>query len=64
MVALLAQNRRAVDLSYETTAIALGGIDEGRPALRVRYHPNYYGACFRDPDGNKLCACCHEAEAD
>jgi catechol 2,3-dioxygenase-like lactoylglutathione lyase family enzyme len=63
MVALLAPNRRAVDLSY-ATAIALGGIDEGRPALRVHYHPNYYGAYFRDPDGNKLCVCCHEAEAD
>ncbi|HQD16857.1 MAG TPA: VOC family protein, partial [Ottowia sp.] len=27
------------------------------------YHDHYYGAYFRDPDGNKLCVACHEAEA-
>ncbi|SEE59746.1 hypothetical protein SAMN04490188_4622 [Pseudomonas kilonensis] len=25
------------------------------------YHPDYYGAYFRDFDGNKLCVCCHDS---
>ena len=29
-----------------------GGTDEGAPGLRPYYHPNYYGAYVRDPDGN------------
>ena len=43
-------------------AVALqnGGRCEGPPGLRPQYHANYYGAYFRDPDGNKLCVCCHD----
>jgi catechol 2,3-dioxygenase-like lactoylglutathione lyase family enzyme len=63
MVALLAPNRRLVDLCHEI-AIASGGTDEGGPALRTHYHPNFYGAYFRDPDGNKLCVCRHDPETD
>jgi len=59
MVALLAPNRNAVDRCYNR-AIANGAKDEGGPALRPWYHPDYYGAYFRDPDGNKLCICCHD----
>jgi len=59
MVALLAPNRAAVDRCY-AIAIANGAGDEGKPGLRPRYHANYYGAYFRDPDGNKLCVCCHD----
>lgn len=33
-----------------------------RPAC-ARYHPNYYGAYVRDPDGNKICVVCHKAAA-
>ncbi|WP_310794505.1 MULTISPECIES: VOC family protein [Pseudomonas] len=58
MVALLAPNREAVRRSH-ATALALGGTCEGAPGLRPHYHPDYYGAYFRDPDGNKLCVCCH-----
>ena len=61
MIALLAPSRKMVEECY-ATAIAHGGICEGPPGLRPHYHPNYYGAYFRDPDGNKLCVCCHEAE--
>jgi hypothetical protein len=43
--------------------MAAGGIDEGRPGIREHYHPNYYGAYVRDPDGNKICAVCHHAAA-
>jgi catechol 2,3-dioxygenase-like lactoylglutathione lyase family enzyme len=59
MSALLAADRAMVD---EVHALALrhGGSCEGPPGLRPEYHANYYGAYFRDPDGNKLCVCCHE----
>lgn len=59
MVALLAPTRDAVDRCY-AKAIASGAQSEGAPGLRPQYHPNYYGAYFRDPDGNKLCVCCHD----
>jgi len=61
MVALLAVSRAAVKSAYEA-ALANGGTCEGAPGLRPHYHPNYYGAYFRDPDGNKLCVCCHHEE--
>ena len=58
MVALLAPSRNAVDNCF-AAAIASGARSEGAPGLRPQYHPNYYGAYFRDPDGNKICVCCH-----
>lgn len=61
MVAFLGQSRAAVRHAYET-ALAQGGVSEGAPGLRPEYHPHYYGAYFRDPDGNKLCVACHSAE--
>lgn len=60
MVALLATSRDLVDQAH-ALALAQGGRCEGPPGLRAHYHPNYYGAYFRDPDGNKLCVACHEA---
>jgi catechol 2,3-dioxygenase-like lactoylglutathione lyase family enzyme len=32
----------------------------GQARLRLHYHPNYYGAYIRDPDGNKVCVVCHK----
>ena len=61
MVALLAPNREAVDKCF-AFVIASGGRAEGAPGLRPHYHPDYYGAYFRDPDGNKICVCCHDPE--
>ncbi|MBY6241737.1 VOC family protein [Methylosinus sp. Sm6] len=61
MVALLAQSRNAVDRCH-AAALANGGVSEGPPGLRPQYHAHYYGAYFRDPDGNKLCVCRHEPE--
>ena len=58
MVALIADERALVDECY-ALALSLGGADEGEPGLRPHYHQDYYGAYFRDPDGNKLCVCCH-----
>jgi predicted lactoylglutathione lyase len=60
MVALLAADRLMVDRAH-TTALAHGAACEGPPGLRPEYHANYYGAYFRDLDGNKLCVCCHDA---
>ncbi len=56
--AFLAESREVVD-AFHAAALAHGGSDEGEPGLRPHYHPNYYGAYVRDPDGNKLQAVCH-----
>ncbi|USU19953.1 VOC family protein [Paraburkholderia fungorum] len=61
MLALLAKDRATVDRAH-AAALAHGGACEGPPGLRPQYHPDYYGAYFRDPDGNKLCVCCHEPD--
>ncbi|WP_157218710.1 VOC family protein [Flavisphingomonas formosensis] len=61
MIALMADKRATVDQCY-ALALQLGGTDAGQPDVRPHYHPNYYGAYFRDPDGNKLCVCCHLPE--
>jgi catechol 2,3-dioxygenase-like lactoylglutathione lyase family enzyme len=63
MVALLAPDRGAVDRAY-AAAMDKGAKNEGAPGLRPHYHRNYYGAYFRDPDGNKLCVVCHKAETE
>ncbi|OMR44561.1 VOC family protein [Burkholderia pseudomallei] len=59
MTAILAADRATVDRVY-ALALRAGGASEGAPGLRPHYHPDYYGAYFRDLDGNKLCVCCHE----
>ena len=61
MVAFLASSRQQVD-QVHALALACGGTCEDKPGLRPEYHANYYGAYFRDPDGNKLCVACHHAE--
>ncbi len=63
MIALLANDRPSVDACY-AIALANGGTCEGPPGLRPQYHADYYGAYFRDPDGNKLCVCCHSPAGD
>lgn len=40
--------------SFYAKAMTLGAADEGPPGYRA---PTYYMSYFRDPDGNKLCAC-------
>jgi catechol 2,3-dioxygenase-like lactoylglutathione lyase family enzyme len=61
MIALLAPDREAVARCH-ARAVASGARCEGAPGLRPHYHPDYYGAYFRDPDGNKIGVCCHAAE--
>lgn len=58
MNALLAADRATVD-AVHALALRHGGTCDGPPGLRPQYHANYYGAYVRDPDGNKLCVCCH-----
>ncbi|OCW57728.1 VOC family protein [Hoeflea olei] len=60
-VALAAGSRAEVDAFYQA-AMAAGGSDNGAPGLRPHYHPNYYGAFVRDPDGNNIEAVCHRPE--
>ncbi len=57
-IAYLAKTRAEVD-AFHAAALRLGGSDEGAPGLRPHYHPNYYGAYVRDPEGNKIQAVCH-----
>ena len=54
MIALIAKDAAHVD-ALHAKALALGGRDEGAPGLRGA---NFYGAYFRDLDGNKLAAYC------
>ncbi len=63
MVALLARGRSVVDRAYHR-ALESGAVDEGAPGPRPHYHRDYYGAYFRDTEGNKLCVCCHDAEPE
>lgn len=58
MVAFQAANREQVDRCY-AMALSEGADDSGAPGLRPEYHPDYYGAYFRDLDDNKICVCCH-----
>lgn len=58
MVAFLADSRAMVDAAH-AAALSAGGTCEGPPGPRPEYHEHYYGAYFRDPDGNKLGVACH-----
>jgi len=59
-VAFRAKGRSDVRAFYEA-AVGAGGADNGPPGLRADYHPDYYGAFVRDPDGHNVEAVCHEA---
>lgn len=51
MVSLAAPSKEIVD-KVHAKAMSLGAKDEGAPGARS---DTFYGAYFRDPDGNKLC---------
>ena len=61
MIGFAATSRDVVRRAHGA-ALAHGGRSEGEPGLRPEYHAHYYGAYFRDPDGNKFCVACHDAE--
>jgi catechol 2,3-dioxygenase-like lactoylglutathione lyase family enzyme len=50
--------RDAVD-AFHTAALAAGATDNGTPGLRLDYHPHYYAAFVRDPEGNNIEVVCH-----
>jgi catechol 2,3-dioxygenase-like lactoylglutathione lyase family enzyme len=51
MFGLPAATTAQLDAAH-SAAIAAGATDEGAPGPRT---DNFYGAYFRDPDGNKIC---------
>ena len=56
MIALVMDERVKVD-ALHARALALGGQDEGAPGVRGEEGDQaFYGAYFRDLDGNKFCA--------
>jgi catechol 2,3-dioxygenase-like lactoylglutathione lyase family enzyme len=57
-LAFRAADRERVD-AFHAAALAAGGTDNGRPGIRLQYHPHYYGAFVLDPDGNNAEAVCH-----
>ena len=60
-VAVAADDRAAVR-AFHAAALAAGATDTGEPRVRAEYHPTYYGAFVRDPDGYNLEAVCHRPE--
>ncbi len=52
---------RAMVEAFWRAGVAAGGADDGAPGLR-HYHPFYYAAFLRDPDGNRVEAVCHHVE--
>ena len=60
-VAFAVDDRATVD-AFHAAALEAGGTDNGGPGIRDIYHPNYYGAFVRDPDGNNVEAVCHRPE--
>jgi catechol 2,3-dioxygenase-like lactoylglutathione lyase family enzyme len=54
--------RRAAVRAFFDAAVSVGAEVLHEPRLWPEYHPNYYGAFVRDPDGNNVEAVCHAVE--
>jgi len=59
-VAFTAEDAATVRAFFEAAA-GMGAEVLHRPRLWPEYHPHYYGAFVRDPDGNNVEAVCHTA---
>lgn len=57
-LAFSAPNRDAVQAFFDA-AVAAGAEVLHEPRVWPEYHPNYFGAFVRDPDGNNVEAVCH-----
>jgi catechol 2,3-dioxygenase-like lactoylglutathione lyase family enzyme len=57
-IAFMAADRAAVD-AFFAAATAVGAEVLHAPREWPEYHPGYYGAFVRDPDGNNVEAVCH-----
>jgi catechol 2,3-dioxygenase-like lactoylglutathione lyase family enzyme len=53
---------RSVVRAFFDAATQTGAEVLHEPRLWPEYHPNYYGAFVRDPDGNNVEVVCHMAE--
>ena len=60
-LAFAAVDRGAVR-EFFAAAVALGAEVLHEPREWPEYHPGYYGAFVRDPDGNNVEAVCHSPE--
>lgn len=60
-IAFHAPDRAAVRAFFDA-AVADGAIVLHEPRLWPEYHPTYFGAFVRDPDGNNVEAVCHAPE--
>ncbi len=58
-IAFVASDRAAVCAFFEA-AVDAGAEVLHPPKVWPEYHPNYYGAFVRDPDGNNVEAVCHQ----
>jgi catechol 2,3-dioxygenase-like lactoylglutathione lyase family enzyme len=60
-IAFEASDRAAVRAFFEA-AVGLGAEVLHEPRVFPEYHPDYYGAFVRDPDGHNVEAVCHRPE--
>jgi catechol 2,3-dioxygenase-like lactoylglutathione lyase family enzyme len=60
-VAFVTTDRAAVR-AFHDAAVGVGAEVLHEPKLWPEYHPGYYGAFVRDPDGNNVEAVCHTPE--
>jgi catechol 2,3-dioxygenase-like lactoylglutathione lyase family enzyme len=60
-LAFAAADRDAVRAFFDG-AVATGATVLHEPRVWPEYHPNYFGAFVRDPDGNNVEAVCHRPE--
>jgi catechol 2,3-dioxygenase-like lactoylglutathione lyase family enzyme len=60
-IAFSAPDRDAVRAFFDA-AVSAGAEVLHEPRVWPEYHPNYYGAFVRDPDGNNVEAVCHSPE--
>ena len=57
-IAFVASSRTVVD-AFFAAGVAGGAEVLHAPRVWPEYHPHYYGAFLRDPDGNNVEAVCH-----
>jgi catechol 2,3-dioxygenase-like lactoylglutathione lyase family enzyme len=55
---------RATVRAFRDAAAGLGAEVLHEPKEWPEYHPNYYGAFVRDPDGNNVEAVCHSPDSE
>ena len=60
-IAFVAQDRATVRAFFDA-AVAAGAEALHEPRVWPEYHPTYYGAFVRDPDGHNVEAVCHQPE--